>query len=61
MPRLIYFSLHGRASAIRFLLKHKGVDFEDNNPGVGETKPWPELKAEFPNRGGVPWYTNEKG
>ena len=60
-PTVLYFPLWGRGAAIRFLLKHKGVDFVDAKPGQGDVKPWPELKAEHPQRGGVPWYTNEEG
>merc|ERR1712087_100386 len=57
-PSLLYFDLNGRAIASRLLLKHKGIDFDDKHPEDGK---WPELKAEFPQRGGLPWYTDEKG
>ena len=29
MPKVVYFDLQGRAQAIRYLLTHKGVEFED--------------------------------
>ena len=61
MPKVLYFGLWGRGAASRLLLKHKGIEFDDQNPGKDDIKAWPELKAEFPNRGGLPWYTNDKG
>ena len=61
MPKVLYFPLNGLGLSIRLLLKHKGVAFDDQHPGEGDVKPWPELKAEFPLRGGLPWYTNDDG
>ena len=29
MPKLVYFPLQGHAQAARYLLAHKGVEFED--------------------------------
>ena len=29
MPKVVYFDIQGRAQSIRYLLKHKGVEFED--------------------------------
>ena len=55
VPKLLYFPLHGRACKIRLLLKHAGIEFVDEQPGQGDWKSWPELKTEFPDRGGVPW------
>ena len=46
---------------IRLLLKHKGIDFVDEHPGTGDIPAWPELKAQHPERGGLPWYTDDNG
>ena len=29
MPKVVYFNIMGRAQPVRFLLQHKGVEFED--------------------------------
>ena len=29
MPKVVYFDIQGRAQAIRYVLAHKGVEFED--------------------------------
>ena len=60
MPKVLYFGLWAKGAAIKLLLTHAGVAFTEETPGKGETKPWPELKAAHPQRGGVPWYTNDK-
>ena len=61
MPKVLYWPVNGRACMIRMLLKHAGVTFADEHPGQDGNKPWPELKAEFPERGGLPWYTDDSG
>ena len=61
MPKLLYFELWAKSASIKLLLKHANVDFVSEVPGQGDVKPWPEQKAEFPQRGGVPWFTNDKG
>ena len=43
------------------ILAHAGVDFEDQHPGDGDVAAWADLKAEFPQRGGLPWYTEDDG
>ena len=42
MPTLVYFGLQGRAQAIRFMLAHKGVAFEDKRLTFEE---WGPMKA----------------
>ena len=61
MPKLLYFGLHGRALKIRMLCKHANIAFSDENPEKNGWKAWPELKAEFPTRGGLPWWTADDG
>ena len=56
-PKLLYFKLHGRGLKIRLLLKHAGINWTEEHPDDGDKKPWAELKAEFPDRGGLPWLT----
>ena len=43
MPKLLYFNLQGRAQAIRYMLKHKGVEFEDERLTKEQ---WSALKEE---------------
>ena len=61
MRKFLYFELHGRGSASKFLLKHKGIPFAVEVPGKDGVKTWPKWKKEFPLRGGLPWYTDENG
>ena len=56
-PKLLYFKLHARGLKIRLLMKHAGINFTEEHPGDDGQKQWPELKAEFPDRGGLPWLT----
>ena len=42
MPKLLYFPLQGRAQAIRYMLKLKGIDFEDQRLTGAE---WGPIKA----------------
>ena len=60
-PNLLYFPLMGRAIPIELLLVHAKVEYTRTAPGEDGNKAWGELKAEFPERGGLPWYTNEQG
>ena len=61
MPKLTYFSLHGRASHIRLLLKHAGKEWEEITPGQNGAPAWPEMKAANPiaGGGGLPWYEKD--
>merc|ERR1711998_543112 len=43
--KLSYFPLHGRAGSIRMMLKHKGVNFEDNMVQFAD---WPSIKPTMP-------------
>lgn len=52
-PRLSYFSLRGRAEAIRLLLYANGIEFEDHR--VDTADEWTELKPTLPF-GGLPIY-----
>ena len=61
MPKLLYFPLHGRALKIRMLCKHANIAISDENPGKGDWKEWADLKQEFPDRGGLPWFINDDG
>ena len=58
MPKLLYWQCNARAVPIRLLLTHAGIAFDDEHPGEGK---WPELKAANPERGGLPWYTDDNG
>ena len=48
MPKFVYFPLHARGSAIKMLLAHGKVEFEDEQITFDQ---WPARKAtgEFPN------------
>ena len=61
MPKIIYFPVFGRAQGIRLLLKHKGIDFTEEVPGTGDCPAWAELKAQHPERGGLPWWVADDG
>ena len=61
VPKLLYFKLNGRGLKIRLLLKHAGINFSDEFPGEGDWKEWKDLKAENPERGGLPWFTDANG
>ena len=61
MPKLLYFDLGGRAMPIRLLLTHAGVDFSDDTVSWDDDTEWFVLKQEFPERGGLPWYTDDNG
>jgi hypothetical protein len=43
--KLYYFDVYGRGEAIRMLLNHKGVTFEDCRFGFDK---WPEFKPKMP-------------
>ena len=40
-PKVVYFDIQGRAQSFRYLLAHKGVDYEDIRVTFEQ---WPELK-----------------
>ena len=61
MAKVCYFEVNARACPIRLLLKHAEVPFTDEHPDKNGVKLWSELKAEFPERGQLPWYTDENG
>ena len=61
VPKVLYFKILGRAIKIRLLLKHAGINFVDEHPGEGDWKEWKDLKADFPERGGLPWYIDGAG
>ena len=59
MPKLVYFNIQGRGQAIRFLLAHVGIEFEDYRI-TGEE--WKEAKADNRyNSTGLPVYIDDEG
>ena len=57
MGKLVYFDLHGRAAAIRMLLAHAEVEFEDERVSFEQ---WGELKAAGKYKGLPVWEENDK-
>ena len=57
MGKLIYFPLYGRAEAIRMLLNHANVKFEEENITFPD---WPARKSEFP-AGQLPIWIDDDG
>ena len=42
-------------------MKHAAIAFSNEHPGEGDWKEWPALKADHPERGGLPWFTDANG
>jgi glutathione S-transferase len=61
MPKLVYFPLMGRAQAIRFLLTHKGVEFEDVKLTFEEWGPAKAAGTYTPVGGSLPSYIDDAG
>ena len=61
MPSLLYFDIGGRAMPMRLLLTHAGVSFEDKTTSWDDDTEWKQIKEQFPDRGGVPWFIDDNG